>query len=129
MEYLADTVALVRHMSGAGKIGRKAKEILKSADRGDSTIYISIFSMVEIMYLAEIGKISVDFDEIKKRITDSDNYRLIDLNIEIVETGKEIKDLELHDRLIVATAKYLKVPILTSDEEIQKSNSIKSIWR
>lgn len=128
MEYLADTVALVRHMSETGKIGKKAKEILYSADRGENIIYVSIFSMVEIMYLAEGGKIPVDFDEAKKRINEADNYQLIDMNIGIVEASKEIKDLELHDRLIVATANYLKVPILTSDEKIQKSTSIDAIW-
>jgi len=65
MEYLADTVALIRHLSGTGKIGKAAKEI---------------------------------------------------------------KELELHDRLIVATGRYLKIPILTCDRLIQESNDIRTIW-
>jgi PIN domain nuclease of toxin-antitoxin system len=128
MEYLADTVALVRHMSETGKIGKKAKEILDAADRGENIIYVSIFSMVEIMYLAEGSKISVDFDEVKKRINEAANYQLIDLNIGIVEVSRKLTNLELHDRLIAATANYLNVPILTSDEQIRESNSIEVIW-
>ena len=128
MEYLADTVALVRHMSETGKIGKKAKEILDAADRGENIIYVSIFSMVEIMYLAEGSKISVDFDEVKKRINEAANYHLIDLNIGIVEVSRKLTNLELHDRLIAATANYLNVPILTSDEQTRESNSIEVIW-
>jgi PIN domain nuclease of toxin-antitoxin system len=128
MEYLADTVALIRHLSGTGRIGKAAKEILKAADQGEHIIYISIISMVEIMYLAEGNRIPVDFRTIKNKIIKSDNYHIIDLDMEIVETAKEIRGLELHDRLIVATGKYLKIPILTCDRSIQESSAIRTIW-
>lgn len=128
MEYLADTVAIVRHFSGSKKIGKKTKEIFNRTDQGEHTIYISIFSMVEIMYLSEKEKIPVNFSGVKSEITESDNYHVIDLNIEIVETARKIGGLELHDRLIVATADYLGVPILTSDQMIRDSGSIESIW-
>ena len=35
---------------------------------------------------------------------------------------------ELFDRLIVATARFLDVPMLTSDKEIMKSQIVKVIW-
>ena len=128
MEYLADTVALIRHLSGTGRIGKAAKEILKTADQGEHIIYISIISMVEIMYLAEGNRIPADFRTIKSKIINSDNYQIIDLDMEIVETAKGIRKLELHDRLIVATGNYLQIPILTCDQSIQESNAIRTIW-
>lgn len=84
--------------------------------------------MVEIMYLAEGNRIPVDFRTIKNKIIKSDNYHIIDLDMEIVETAKEIRELELHDQLIVATGEYLKIPILTCDRSIQESNAIRTIW-
>jgi PIN domain nuclease of toxin-antitoxin system len=39
---------------------------------------------------------------------------------------KEI--IELHDKIIVATAKYLKIPIITKDKILSKNPSIKTIW-
>ena len=129
MEYLADTVALIRHLSQTGKIGKEAKQILKAADRGENLIYISIISMVEIMYLTEGNKIPVDFNKIKKKIFEADNYQILDLTMEIVETARGVKNLELHDRLIVATGKHLNIPILTSDEAILKSGSLAVIWK
>jgi len=34
MAYLADTVAIIRHFSKSGKIGKRAKQIPKNADDG-----------------------------------------------------------------------------------------------
>jgi len=34
MDYLVDTVALVRHLRGKGKIGNRARQILREADGG-----------------------------------------------------------------------------------------------
>lgn len=129
MEYLADTVAIIRHFSATGVIGKKAKQIFKNADAGKNTIYISVISIVEVMYLAERNKIPINLEEVKKRLNKSDNYQVVDLSLDIVEVAKTIKDLELHDRLIVATGKYLAIPILTTDKSISDSNLIDVIWK
>lgn len=128
MEYLADTVAIIRYFSGTGRIGKDAKKILKEADLGENIVYISIISMVEIMYLAEANRIPVDFNSIKNHIIGSANYRMIDLSLEIVEEARRINELELHDRLIVATGIYLNIPILTCDQSILDSDSITAVW-
>jgi PIN domain nuclease of toxin-antitoxin system len=41
-------------------------------------------------------------------------------------TLKEIP--ELHDKIIVSTAKYLKAPIITKDKVLQKLPKVKTIW-
>ncbi len=128
MEYLADTVAIIRHFAKYGHIGREAKKILKKADIGENFIWISIVSIIEIMYLAERNKIPLNLRETKKKIEELDNYGIIDLDFNIVEMADKIKGLELHDRLIVATAKYLGLSILTTDKEIRDSGLINVIW-
>lgn len=128
MEYLADTVAIIRHYSKDGKLGTNAKQLLQAADRGEHIIYISIFTMVEIMFLSESHRIPIDFQVTKQKIRESDNYMIVDLDIDIVDVCRDIHGLELHDRLIVATAKRYKVPILTSDRAITQSGIIEVIW-
>lgn len=129
MQYLADTVAIIRHFANVGKIGKAAKSILQDADNGKNTIFISIISMVEILYLAERNKIPLDFEEVRHKLLHLDNYRIIDLDFDIVETAKTVQGLELHDRLIVATALFLNVPILTSDQIIRGSGQVDVIWK
>jgi hypothetical protein len=38
LQYLADTVAIIRHFANVGKIGKAAKLILQDADSGKNTI-------------------------------------------------------------------------------------------
>jgi PIN domain nuclease of toxin-antitoxin system len=129
VQYLADTVAIIRHFARAGKIGKAAKSILQDADIGKNKIHISIISMVEILYLSERNRIPLNFKEVKRKLLHLDNYEIIDLDLDIVETAKTVKRLELHDRLIVSTALSLNVPVLTSDQIISDSGQVDVIWR
>ncbi len=128
MEYIADTVAIIRHFARAGRMGNRAGQILRNADSGLNTIGISIISMVEILYLSEKNRIPLDFSDAKNRLRNADNYKVIDLDLDIVEASKTIQGLELHDRLIVVAALFLNVPILTSDQMIKDADVVSVIW-
>ncbi|KOR32163.1 hypothetical protein TI05_09055 [Achromatium sp. WMS3] len=54
MQYLLDTVVVIRHFSGTGQIGQAANEILEKFEQTtDIKLIISAISLMEIMYLAE----------------------------------------------------------------------------
>jgi PIN domain nuclease of toxin-antitoxin system len=129
LQYLADTVAIIRHFANVGKIGKAAKLILQDADSGKNTILISIISIVEILYLSERNKIPLDFEDVRRKLLPLDNFRIVDLDFDIVETAKTVQGLELHDRLIVSTSLSLNVPILTSDQIIKDSDQVDVIWK
>ena len=130
MEYLADTVAIIRFVSKSGSIGARALTILKDADSASTAIIISVMSLVEVLYLSEKSRVKLKLSDLMNRIKNHNNYRIIDLDTNILQTAEKIssKNLELHDRLIVATAVYLKVPILTSDKIIRESKLTETIW-
>jgi len=55
----------------------------------------------------------------------SQNYQFEPLNLEIFKTTSEINDIpELHDRLIVATARHLGLPLITNDPVIRNSKFV-----
>ena len=84
---------------------------------------------MEIMYLSEEGRIGADLTEVVKLAAGSDNYLVYPVDTEIILTAKAIKDIpELHDRVIAATAKFLDVPLITSDEVMVKSESVETVW-
>jgi len=128
VNYLADTVTVIRHLAKTGDIGKKAKAILNDAEQGKNHILISVISIVEIMYLAEKNRISLNLLETLEIINESANYSLVDLTPDIVILAGQINFPELHDRLIMATAKYVGIPMLTGDKEIKKSNLVETIW-
>ena len=64
-----------------------------------------------------------------RKLLHLNNYRIIDLDLDVVQTAKNIQGLELHDRLIVSTALSFNVPILTSDQIIRDSGQVDVIWK
>jgi len=127
MDYLVDTVALVRHLRGKGKIGNRARQILREADAGQHIIAISAVTLMEILYLKESRRIPIDLNDVRWLLTQSINYRIVPIDFDVVATTASVDDVpELHDRLIVATAKWLNIPILTSDSVIQASRHVQT---
>jgi len=128
MEYLADTVTVIRHFSETGKIGKKAFEIIDGIERGEHHCYVSTISLVEILYLSEKRRIDISLEKTLEKIKGSENYSIISLTAQIVNLAESIDFPEIFDRLIISTAKYLRIPILTSDKKISSANFIETIW-
>lgn len=125
MQYLLDTVTLVRHFTEIGKLGKKAQEILNSSD---NTFVISVVSLMEILYLSEKRRIKIDLIETSDRIELSSLYHIADLTLEILKVANDLIFYELHDRLILSTAKWLDIPIISSDEKFKSVEGIQILW-
>jgi PIN domain nuclease of toxin-antitoxin system len=129
MNYLADTVAIVRHLGKRRKLGKDADKILTEADDGLHHIYISTITLMEVLYLAEANRIAISLFQLISHISSGKNYSIVPVDEAVVLTAVAITDVpELHDRIIVASAKYLDVPILTADAIISKSAHIQTVW-
>jgi predicted nucleic acid-binding protein len=129
MEYLLDTVTLVRYLSNTGKLTGRVKKIFDEADNSQGSLCISTVSLMEILYLAEKKRINISLEEAVKKIQLSTIYSIIDLSTEIVLKAREVNFSELHDRLILATAKYLDIPIISSDDKFKEVEGIEVIWK
>jgi len=124
--YLLDTVAVVRHFSEFGKIGKKARDILNNLE---NQFIISVISLMEIMYLSEKNRIDIALTETLNRIESSSLYSTVDLTPEIIKIAETTVFGELHDRLILSTAKWLDVPIISSDKSFKDIEEIQVIWK
>ncbi|MCL0040556.1 hypothetical protein M1M90_00520 [Thermodesulfovibrionales bacterium] len=67
MEYLADTVAVIRHFSETGTIGKRAFEVINGIERGEHHCYVSTISLVEILYLSEKRRIDISLEKTLKK--------------------------------------------------------------
>lgn len=125
MNYVLDTVTLVRFLTKNQNIGKKAKNILID---NKNKFYISIISFMEILYLSEKGRIPISLFKTIEYIELLDTSEVVDLNINIIQTAKEIDFYELHDRMILATAKYLNMPLISSDKKFHNIEKIEVVW-
>jgi len=125
MQYLLDTVTIVRHFTEIGKLGNKAQEILNGTE---NTYVISVVSLMEILYLSEKRRIDIDLKETLNRIELSSLYGIADLTPDILRVANDLIFYELHDRLILSTAKWLDVPIISSDDKFKQVKAIQVLW-
>ena len=129
MEYLADTVAIVRHLRGHPALGPRAAGILRDADLGEHHVYVSAITLMEVLYLSEARRVDLGLSELIDRVSGSANYEIVPIGANAVLAAAEVDDVpELHDRVIAGTARWLGVPILTGDEVIGRSRHVQTIW-
>ena len=81
------------------------------------------------MFISKKGKIALNFEETLKIIEEYDNIEVAPLDIEILKVANKVKaDLEMHDRLIVATALYYNAPLITKDRLITQAQLCPILW-
>ena len=125
MEYLLDTVTIVRYFSNSKNIGKQALQIL---DNNENQFYIPVMALIEIMYLAEKKRITISLQEVITKVEQRRNCHFLNITPPVVTVANNIDFPELHDRLILASAKFLNIPIISSDGAFPSVDGITTIW-
>jgi len=107
------------------KLSGKAMQIIAEAENS-SNIYIPTIVLMEIYDLEEKERIPKTFDMLMSNITDSDNYKMIPFDDKILSIALSIKGLEIHDRIIFATAKLTESILVTKDQVIRANYDV--LW-
>ena len=84
---------------------------------------------MEILVLTEKKKIKTSWDEFIEKIYDFPNIIIYPVGMDVLDKMKSIgRILELHDRIIVATAILHNASLITRDSKISSLEAIKVIW-
>lgn len=129
MNFLTDTHALLWHFTNSRKIGHKAKDIFHKCEKGECIIFIPSIVIAECLSIFDKKKVIFDFKDLFNRIRKSENYVIIPLDYKILLHMSETKEVaELHDKIIVATAKLLRTPLITKDTLLVNLKTITTVW-
>ena len=129
MNFVTDTHALLWWFTDCPKISPKASAVFEKCEKGENVIFVPSIVIAEALSIFEKKRISFNFKKLFKEIHDSVNFTLIALDYPILQKMITLKDItELHDKIIVSTAKYLNLPIITKDETLQNLPNIKTFW-
>ncbi len=122
--YVIDAHALLWYITNDDKLGKKAREVMERIDGGEDIGVIPSIVILESLYVAEKYGFKDSFVKIYKNMKVSQNYFIHPLTTEIIDICMTLPhEIELHDRIIMATAKYFNAPIITKDEIIKKYES------
>ncbi len=128
-----DTHVLIWWVSGSNSLSNKARKLIKDVLKNDGEVIISSISVWEIAMLIQKGRLvlSMDVESWLDEVAQIDGVRFMPVDNEIsikstVLPGEFHKDPA--DRMIVATARKLAVPLVTADEKIIHYEHVKTIW-
>ena len=127
--YVADTHSLVWYFTRSEKLGQKALQVFRDSILGEVIIIIPTIVLAEVIDIAEKKRISIDYEELIDKIEENSSFEIYPLDVNVLRILRGIPDIyELHDRIIVVTAKLLKAKLITRDVDIQNSNIVETIW-
>lgn len=131
--YVTDTHAFLWYLYNDTRLSPACRAIFEQADAGEARILIPAIVVVEIIYLAEKGRI--DAQAVRKTLAllaaAADNYQVVPLDLGLAEAMTRIDRMrvpDMPDRLIAATALQAGVPVLSRDLNISALDVLQVIW-
>lgn len=129
MNYVLDTHALIWYFTGSRKLSRKAKEVIDDCISEGGKLLVPTIVLSEALDIAEKEKVEFDFQKMYQLINDSPVFQVIGFGASIFDETLEISDIkEIHDRIIVATAKFYSADVITRDRIIRSSGEVESLF-
>ena len=128
---VTDTHALVFHAAGGGRLGPKARQHFDACERRQAILYVPVAVMWEISLLARAVRISLrrPLGEFFDDLFSNPAYQPIDTTPAHVLIADELRfTRDPFDALIVATARDLRLPLVTRDAQIRESGAVRAIW-
>ena len=128
-----DTHVLVWWVSDDASLSKKAKRIISETLKKGSEVLISSISAWEIAMLIEKGRLvlSMEVESWLEAVEQIEGVRFMPVDNEVWIKSTQLPG-EFHkdpaDRMIVATARQLAVPLVTADEKIIKYEHVKTVW-
>lgn len=126
MKYVADTHTLVWYFLDDSRLDKKIYNII---DNSKNLINIPTIVLAEIMFISNKGRITLSFEETLQKIQEKQNFDIVSLDVSTIKIANGIGyDLEMHDKLILATAINLGANLITKDAELQQQKLVKTVW-
>lgn len=129
---VADTHAVIWYLFGDRRLSPAARTTIESAIEAGDRIGVSSISLAEMVYLVEKGRIPQEALPRLLSVLDRPDSVLADVpcDRQVAETLLRVDRQQVPDfpdRLIVATALHLGVPLISRDARIRVSG-ITTIW-
>ena len=130
--FVTDTHALVWYATQKrSKLSRSVVTVFEKANNGEVTISIPSIVLFEIAMLERDGEISLDegFLNWARKLRKKSGFLFEELTPEIAPYSTGFKfNTDPFDRIIVATAIELDLPLITKDVAITESSLVEVYW-
>jgi PIN domain nuclease of toxin-antitoxin system len=129
---VADTHTALWYLYGDSRLSRRAKTFIDDSAVAVNKIAVSAISLAEIVYLVEKKRVPASaYHNLRSALSDPDHVFVEEpLTEDVVEAMRIVPrdDVpDMPDRIIAATALFLRVPVISRDGKIRAS-TVETIW-
>ena len=126
--YVIDTHPLVWYFEDSPRLSSAVKKAFEQIEGGDAIGVVPTIVLAEIVHLADKKRIPLDAEKTIARLKQATGFGIVSLDIMVVLLMVPLKTYEIHDRVIVATAKSFEASLVTIDEHIRQPAAVPCIW-
>lgn len=128
-----DTHTLVWWVTGDPQLSANASAAIASEQQDSGQILVSAITPWEIAMLVQKGRmaLAMDLDEWLAAVEGMDGVRMVPISSRVAVQSVQLPG-NFHkdpaDRLIVALAREINVPLITADEKIHSYPHVRWLW-
>ena len=132
MRVVADSHAIVWYLQGSSRLSERAARALAEAEANES-IVVSVATLVDLWYVTQTtrGVTVDDLAALRSAMSASPKVDLHPIDVAVADAATDIpRDVlgDPWDRFILATARALRLQLVTRDQKIQQAELAETIW-
>lgn len=128
VSFVADTHAIIWHLTDPRRLARRAKRAFAAADAGRWLCYVPVVALLEIWLLHERGRLRIGPAQILEVLAAHPGYTILGLDIEqALEFGSLASVRDPLDRVILAAARVTNSRLVSADDELE-DHGIERVW-
>jgi predicted nucleic acid-binding protein len=127
--YVADTHALVWFITKDSRLSKRAGSLLTRAESAEVQLFVPTLVLAELAYIAQKKRVKASIHEVLHNIEQGDGFTIVPFDLQIFKRMLDLpRELEIHDRIIAATANYYQAKLITRDAILKDSADIETVW-
>lgn len=125
MLYVLDTHVLVWYFTGNARLSPEARNLIDEVRQQGGRLLIPTIVLAEALNIAAKGRAFFDFQQLYQLVRDETEFEIVEFGIEVFDETLRVSTVpEIHDRIIVATARFFGADLLTKDGVIRSSGEV-----
>jgi PIN domain nuclease of toxin-antitoxin system len=128
VDYVLDTHVLIWYFLGSKRLKRSFKQAIDDCRRRGGRLLVPTIVLAEALDIAEKQRVLFDFSRMYQLICSEPGFEIVGFSPGIFSEAIKLRKIkELHDRIIVATARFYGAGIITKDRIIRESQEVETI--
>jgi PIN domain nuclease of toxin-antitoxin system len=127
--FVLDTHVVAWHLTKPAKLGKEAKRLLRAADEGKVRMVIPAIVLIELAMIRDLKRTVTGPVEVEALCVHGVGFEVLPMDLAQAKEFVLLSSLrDPFDRMVVAAARCLGVPLITADESITASKLVSLVW-